>query len=634
MAFDILLKTSYDFSINFSGSIKGLDTETLQISETFNFIHTAPYLNFSDTGQINELFSYVKFLNYNTNIDISQISESFTYELIPGIALDSDSISISEDFQYQLDTVGAQEEVGYVIFDTVEKGKKYWNAENDVFIADKSGKYTFSATVEWEPNTTGYRKLELEHTDTFGKHQLFFPDTYSFGRSVLAKETNVFVSYDSTNKRLVVRSGDDFSTVTNITSTALTNGSSVIKLSISADGTKIFYSFDGDGRTIYRASGANWSTETVISTPGVLSSLNTYKINKDGTILVLQDTVYPGTSGTATNHGRIIVKHGTDFDTTTYINNPDTVNLETYPTFGEEVAISGDGSVIAVWEEEPAPPGLDDACGRVHVFYGTSWTSHTTFLANQPSEDDYFGYSLALNYDGSVLVAGAYWRTQIKWTNAHAGAVIIRYGTNWSEEKVIEIDSNINDISLLGSSVDVSDDGSVVFGLVEYYSGWDAYYGTDIVYSTVDSAVIRASGENWSIIKPFRRNKYLPYRGYATQNSQWGQSYIGNPGTVFNCNSAGDSFLVSDTLDDTYRRATTYYGMTLVVKNIDIKSILATTQQDSPGLVPFKQTVSTLKYMNEGDTLQVKATHTAGTAIRVLEGSNFTATKLFESKDI
>ncbi|HWO20266.1 MAG TPA: hypothetical protein VNO30_15965 [Kofleriaceae bacterium] len=94
-------------------------------------------------------------------------------------------------------------------------------------------------------------------------------------------------------------------------------------------------------------------------------------------------------------------------------------NTDSYDSFGVGVALSGDGAALAVsapWEASAAT-GIggnqtDDSAGFAGATYvfgrnGVVWTPTAYIKASNAAAYDYFGNSLALSGDGSMLAVGA-----------------------------------------------------------------------------------------------------------------------------------------------------------------------------------------------------------------------------------
>lgn len=160
-------------------------------------------------------------------------------------------------------------------------------------------------------------------------------------------------------------------------------------------------------------------------------------------------------------------------------------NTGTLDRFGFALALSGDGSTMAVgaYGEDSGTSGINttpdegsNQSGAVYVFRNTagSWAQEAYIKASNPGGNDYFGYSVALNNDGSVLAVGAY-REDSSTTGINtapdelaenSGAVYIfeRNNNSWDEQAYIK-HSNVSVSSeddFFGFDVTLSDDGTVL----------------------------------------------------------------------------------------------------------------------------------------------------------------------------
>lgn len=77
----------------------------------------------------------------------------------------------------------------------------------------------------------------------------------------------------------------------------------------------------------------------------------------------------------------------------------------TFQFFGQSVALSADGLIIAVGK-----PGATSNRGliEIRVWNGSSWVLRQSLQPADQANNDYFGYGVALSADGVVLCAGAY----------------------------------------------------------------------------------------------------------------------------------------------------------------------------------------------------------------------------------
>ncbi len=152
--------------------------------------------------------------------------------------------------------------------------------------------------------------------------------------------------------------------------------------------------------------------------------------------------------------------------------------------FGSGVALSGDGSILAVGaiQEDSAALGVggdqgDHAAGAnagaVYVFsLGAGWAQQAYVKASNTGAEDRFGYRVALSDDGKTLAVSARSEASAaKGVGANqandaargAGAVYLfeRGGTTWSQTLYIKA-SNTGIGDFFGESVALSGDGSTL----------------------------------------------------------------------------------------------------------------------------------------------------------------------------
>lgn len=74
---------------------------------------------------------------------------------------------------------------------------------------------------------------------------------------------------------------------------------------------------------------------------------------------------------------------------------------------GNAVSISGDGMFVAVGVLNSNSPGSNTGQIRLYAYQSDNWQLYSTPL-NGEANNDYFGYSVALNQNGSVVAGGAF----------------------------------------------------------------------------------------------------------------------------------------------------------------------------------------------------------------------------------
>ena len=172
--------------------------------------------------------------------------------------------------------------------------------------------------------------------------------------------------------------------------------------------------------------------------------------------------------------------------------------------FGVSVALDGDTAVVGANQDDDN--GSNSGSVYVFVRSGTTWTQQRKLVANDGTEYDLFGTSVAL--DGDTAVVGA---TGDDDNGSHSGSayVFFRSGTTWTQQQKL-----------------VANDGASQ----DYFSNSVALDG--------DIAVIGAPGHYMS---PNSGSVYVFFRSGTTWSQQ--QKLVAGDG------AAGDAFGVSVALD-------------------------------------------------------------------------------------
>ncbi len=153
---------------------------------------------------------------------------------------------------------------------------------------------------------------------------------------------------------------------------------------------------------------------------------------------------------------------------------------------GTSVAISGDGSTVVV-----AADDQDDYEGAVYVFqrptsgWGSATTATATLTAADGASNDYFGSSVSVSDDGSVIVASAPGADYQSSDGTGALYVFERTGGTWTSAtqtaKLTLGPDSTGDT--LASSAAISGDGDTIVAAGTYQSN-DQTVGTAYVYES------------------------------------------------------------------------------------------------------------------------------------------------------
>jgi len=197
-------------------------------------------------------------------------------------------------------------------------------------------------------------------------------------------------------------------------------------------------------------------------------------------------------------------------------------NTEVLDFFGASVALSDDGSTLAVGAkgEHSAATGIDGAqtdnsapwAGAVYVFTraGATWSQQAYVKASNTDASDVFGWSVALSNDGSILAVGAPSEgsaaTGIDGAQADnsvygAGAVYVlaRSGVTWSQQAYVKA-SNTGANDSFGKKIALAGDGSTlaVAAIGEDGATTSGELADDFAHDAGAVYMLTRSGTMWS----------------------------------------------------------------------------------------------------------------------------------------
>jgi cysteine-rich repeat protein len=243
---------------------------------------------------------------------------------------------------------------------------------------------------------------------------------------------------------------------------------------------------------VYTRSGATWTQQAYVkpSNTGAGDHFGVaLALSADGSTLAvgaaLEASAATTIGGDEANNSApgagavyVFTRSGTAWSQQAYVK---ASNAQRGDKFGHSVALSGDGSVLAVGAvaEESAATGVDGdqgdnaatAAGAVYVFTrsGTAWGQQAYVKASNTDEGDAFGFTVALSTDGTTLAVGA--REEDSASAADqgdesaqaAGAVYVfaRDAATWSQQAYVKAAAPHAD-DRLGASLALSRDGSIL----------------------------------------------------------------------------------------------------------------------------------------------------------------------------
>ena len=131
--------------------------------------------------------------------------------------------------------------------------------------------------------------------------------------------------------------------------------------------------------------------------------------------------------------------------------------------FGYSVAINYDGSTAVVCAVFGAAPSISD-CGSAYIFVkdGVTWTQQQKIFTDNPIWNDQFGSSVAISPDGNTVVVGAR-NKNVSGISMGSVYTFCRNGTTWTQQQHI-IASDGQSTNSFGNSVAISSGGTIIAG--------------------------------------------------------------------------------------------------------------------------------------------------------------------------
>lgn len=205
------------------------------------------------------------------------------------------------------------------------------------------------------------------------------------------------------------------------------------------------YNWDG---TSWNQLGTNINGEFADDLAGYSVSLDT-----DGSTVAIGSIGNDG-SGSESGHVRVFSWTGS---TWSIVGTP-IVGEAALDRSGCSISLSDNGETIAIGAYNNDGTGSNSGHVRVFNWSGSTWIQIGADMNGENAEDQ-FGYSVALNGDGSTLIAGGRYNDETA-TNAGHARVFELSGGSWSQVGTDIDGDNSGDES--GWSVDISEDGMTV----------------------------------------------------------------------------------------------------------------------------------------------------------------------------
>jgi hypothetical protein len=193
-------------------------------------------------------------------------------------------------------------------------------------------------------------------------------------------------------------SGGAWGSATALVSTFGQYGAFGTTAGLSGDGLTVIVTNGYNTTAIYRYSGGVWSyaSQLPVSIASFISTQRGISISYDGNTIVAGFPFYSGSTGIVG-----VYKYSGGSWVETLITN----SVEPYINFGASVSISTNGNILVVGAPAASYPNNKGWAG-VYTYSGGSWGSPSQLIYT-PSNNDNFGWTVAVSSTGSTVIVGS-----------------------------------------------------------------------------------------------------------------------------------------------------------------------------------------------------------------------------------
>jgi MYXO-CTERM domain-containing protein len=247
-------------------------------------------------------------------------------------------------------------------------------------------------------------------------------------------------------------------------------------VAISGDGTRVLVGAPNDVtragttgsvRVFVRGLRGTWTEEaTLIPRDAAASDQvgSRVALSADGTRALVSSFGAVDATGEAIGAVSVFVR--TDRTWTEEVRLP-AADIESDESFGDALALSADGSVALVGaENERNAAGLVVGSVRVFVRTGSTWAADGVLIHSDVEREDGIGVAVALSADGNRALIGAPWDDARGGDDIGSVRLFTRGRGGWTEELPAFIHADAVRVDRLGSSVDLSSDGTLAIAAV------------------------------------------------------------------------------------------------------------------------------------------------------------------------
>tara|TARA_R100001510_G_C7643534_1_gene201040 strand:+ start:142 stop:1374 length:1233 start_codon:yes stop_codon:yes gene_type:complete len=324
--------------------------------------------------------------------------------------------------------------------------------------------------------------------------------TDNWGRSVAMSEDGSTIAFGNYTEPygysygrvyVYVRSGNTWSSQATITVSSSINARSGNSIALSGDGNTLvigrYYENNNSGRVyVYTRSGTSWTQRADFAGSNTGSGDefgSNVAISKDGTTLAV---TAPNEDTTASNSGALYVftGSGSSWSQQSGVLKSNSVNqndqLGGYYDDFDHQLDISNDGNTIIVGEQNSHQGSNTGNALIFVRSGTSWSRQATLASSDIETSDNFGYHVAISGDGDTVAVGA------PRHNSNTGGVYVftRSGSSWSQQANIEGEGSNN---YFGRAVSLNEKGTALLIGAPLYN---SYRGRVYLY--------QGSGSSWS----------------------------------------------------------------------------------------------------------------------------------------
>lgn len=211
---------------------------------------------------------------------------------------------------------------------------------------------------------------------------------------------------------------------------------------------------------IFTANGITWRQQTkilgtIVSNDGGFGT--TVALSNDGNILAAGSP--KRTVNSALNRGAVSIftRYNTVWSAGRDIID---INGVANDYFGNTLAVNGNGSLIIIGSSlTDTTRGINSGAAKVYLLTGDEWIFQAQLIPRGIKTNDQFAASLAINYEGTVAIFGAPRTTDVSRTNAGVYYIFTRDGYTWTEKTCIKSSDDYAEAQF-GNAVAITADGN------------------------------------------------------------------------------------------------------------------------------------------------------------------------------